>query len=153
MNELSGLSEQTQTRIGGVNLDETRRDSRSSSSALRSFDIFQQQLVIVRDNNPNTESASHEEEHEAPDERGVRPPHQFPRVFCFRGCHGDELRPNHARIKGSDIATKQELSLRERALDHTRQDPKKTASRSWSKVLDERPLSRQRQLAVNNHRR
>lgn len=68
---------------------------RSSSAALSSIDIFQQKRVIVRNDNPDAESAANEENEETPDKRGESPMHQFTGVLCLASCHGDELGTDH----------------------------------------------------------
>lgn len=65
--------------IGELRIQDKKRwgGLRSSSAALGSIDILEQELVIVRDNNPDAKSTAKEEKEKTPSKRRESSMHQF----------------------------------------------------------------------------
>lgn len=74
-----------------------RKDLRSTSTTplLSSVDIVEQKLIIVWNDNSNTECTPDKEEHKTPDKRGECSSHQLSWVLRFSRCHGDKLGSDH----------------------------------------------------------
>lgn len=71
--------------------------------------IVLQDLVVIWNNNPNTERTADEEEHQTPHKGSIGFLHQSSWVFCLSSCHGNELGPNHpARLLHKEVLVRRE---------------------------------------------